>query len=57
MKPRTDVAGLVTGLLALALAGLGLWSAFGVVNWAWVGFIAPLGLVGLGILGLLGSRT
>ncbi len=56
MTPRADVLALVVGLLSLLLAGLGLWLAFGSVNWAWVGIAAPLVLVAVGLLGLAASR-
>jgi len=54
---RPDAVALVVGLLALLLAGLGLWSALGTVNWSWVGVAAPLSLVALGLIGLAASRT
>lgn len=56
MKPRTDVVALVVGLLAVALAVLGLWAAFGVVNWAAVAVAAPVSLVAFGLVGLFASR-
>lgn len=56
MKLKADVTALVIGLLSLLLAALGLWSAFGTVNWSWVGVAAPLCLVVFGLLGLLASR-
>lgn len=56
MNARPDVASLVIGLVALLVAGLGLWMALGVVNWSWVGVAAPLSLVALGLLGLFASR-
>lgn len=57
MTRRTDVPGLVVGLLLLVLAGLGLWTAFGTVNWAWVGVATPLVFVLVGMLGLMLSRS
>lgn len=56
MNRRTDVTALVVGLVCLVLAGLGLWRAFGTVNWAWVGVGTPLVLVLVGLLGLMLSR-
>lgn len=57
MKPRTDVVALVAGLLALSLAGLGLWAAFGTVSWAGVMIAAPVLLVVYGLIGLFASRS
>lgn len=56
MMPRTDVVALVVGLVALALAALGLWAAFCVVNWAAIAIAAPVSLVAFGLIGLLASR-
>ncbi len=56
MKPRTDVTALVAGLLACALAVLGLWGAFGVIAWSLVAVITPLILVIVGVIGLFASR-
>ncbi|HHU38955.1 MAG TPA: hypothetical protein GXZ45_06735 [Propionibacterium sp.] len=56
MTPRTDVVALVVGLVAIALAALGLWAGFGVVNWATVAIAAPVSLVVFGLIGLFASR-
>ena len=56
MSPRTDVVALVVGLLACALAGLGLWAAFGTVTWSAVTLAVPILLVVVGLVGLLASR-
>ena len=56
MTRRTDVTALVVGLVLLVLAGLGLWTSFGTVNWAWAGVGAPLALVIVGLVGLTLSR-
>ena len=56
MTPRGDVLGLVVGLLAVALAVLGLWQAFGTVSWSAVAIVAPLLVVMVGLIGLLASR-
>lgn len=55
-RRRSDVVGLLTGLMACALAGLGLWAAFGTVAWSVVAVAAPIVLVVLGVVGLLASR-
>lgn len=55
-KLRTDVVALVVGLVAVAIAALGLWAAFGTVNWAMVAVAAPVSLVVVGLVGLLASR-
>ncbi len=57
MKPRTDVVALVVGLVVVALGALGLWAAFGVVNWSAVAIAAPISLVAFGLVGLLASRS
>ncbi len=56
MKSRIDVTAAVLGLLALLLAGLGLWESFSVINWSVVGLAAPIGLVLIGLLGLAWSK-
>lgn len=56
MNARGDVLGLLVGLLALALAALGLWESFGAVAWSAVAIAAPLLLVVIGLIGLLASR-
>ena len=56
MNGRGDVLGLVVGLLAVALAALGLWEAFGTVVWSAVAIAAPLLVVIVGLVGLLASR-
>lgn len=55
-RHRPDVVALVTGLLAIALALLGLWAAFGSVNWSAVAVLAPVSLVVFGLVGLVASR-
>lgn len=52
MKPRADVTGLTTGLLFLLLGVVGLWAAFGSVDWPTLGFVLPFVLVAIGMLGL-----
>ncbi|MFP5415622.1 MAG: hypothetical protein ACLGHZ_01890 [Actinomycetes bacterium] len=56
MKPRTDVVALVVGLLACAIAGLGLWEAFGTLSWSAVTVAVPILLVAVGVVGLWASR-
>ena len=56
MKPRTDVVALVIGLVLMALAGVGLWEAFGAVAWSTVAIAAPVCLVVFGLIGLFASR-
>jgi hypothetical protein len=56
MRHSSDVTALVTGLLFLLLALLGLWSAFGTINWGLLGLALPLCLVIIGIAGLGLSR-
>lgn len=56
MMPRPDVTALVLGLLVLTVAALGLWMAFGTVNWSVTGLVIPLFLVAFGIVGLTASR-
>jgi uncharacterized membrane protein YfcA len=45
------------GVLALALAGLGLWNSYGHVDWQLVGALAPAGMVVIGVGMLLLSRN
>ena len=47
-----DRAAFAFGLLAPMLAGLGLWSAYGRVDWQLAGMLAPVVMVvaGIGIL-------
>jgi uncharacterized membrane protein YfcA len=45
------------GVLALALAGLGLWNNYGNVDWHLVGLLAPAGMVVIGVGMLLLSRN
>lgn len=47
-----DRAAFAFGLLALVLASLGLWSAYGRVDWQLAGMLAPVVMVvaGIGIL-------
>ena len=47
---------LILGLLVLTVAALGLWMAFGTVNWSVMGLAIPLFLVAFGLLGLTVSR-
>ena len=56
MSARPDVTALILGLLVLTVAGLGLWMAFGTVNWSIMGLAIPLALVAVGIVGLTASR-
>lgn len=56
MRTSTDVTAAVLGLLALLLAGLGLWDSFGKINWSVVGLAAPISLVVVGLLGLALSK-
>ncbi len=52
-----DRAAFAFGILALALAGLGLWTSYGHVDWRLVGVIAPAGMVVIGVGMLLLSRN
>jgi len=52
MTRRTDVMGLTVGLLFLLIAGVGLWSAFGSIDWTALGIALPLALVAIGVVGL-----
>lgn len=52
-----DRAAFAFGVLALALAGLGLWTSYGIVDWRLVGFLAPAGMVVIGVGMLLLSRN
>jgi hypothetical protein len=45
----TDRAAFAVGISALVLAGLGLWSAWGDVDWRVVGFVVPAALVVIGV--------
>ncbi len=56
MNTRIDVTAAVLGLLALLLAGLGMWESFGTINWSVVGLAAPISLVIIGLLGLAWSK-
>ncbi len=51
-----DRAAFAFGVLALALAGLGLWTSYGHVDWHLVGLLAPAGMVVIGVGMLLLSR-
>ena len=57
MRRRADVTGLILGLLFLLLAAVGLWAAFGTVDWTALGLALPFALVALGMLGLNLSRS
>ncbi len=46
---RTDRAAFAVGISALLFAGLGLWSAWGQVDWRIVGFLIPAALVVIGV--------
>lgn len=52
MNRRADVGALIAGLLFLLLAAVGLWAAFGTVDWTALGFGLPFALVAIGMLGL-----
>jgi len=52
-----DRAAFAFGVLALALAGLGLWATYGHVDWRLVGVLAPAGMVVIGIGMLVLSRN
>lgn len=54
---RPDITALSVGLIACSLATLGLWSAYGTVNWPLVGLLTPLTFVTIGLLGLILSRS
>ncbi len=51
-----DRAAFAFGVLALALAGLAFWTAYGAVNWRIVGLLAPAAMVVVVIGVLLLSR-
>ncbi len=53
---RRDRAAFGFGVLAVALAALGLWTAYGQVQWRLVGIAAPIALVVVAIGILLLSR-
>ena len=57
MKRSTDTTAVIIGLLALFIAGIGLWDAFGTVDWAAAGVLAPVLLIIVGIVGLLTTRV
>ncbi len=52
-----DRAAFAFGVIALALAGLGLWNTYGHVDWNLVGILAPAGMVVIGVGMLLLSRN
>jgi uncharacterized membrane protein YfcA len=52
-----DRAAFAFGVLALALAALGLWNSYGHVDWHLVGVLAPGGMVVIGVGMLLLSRN
>lgn len=52
-----DRAAFAIGVLALALAGLALWTNYGQVDWNLVGVLAPAGMVIIGVGMLLLSRN
>ena len=52
-----DRAAFAFGILALGLAGLGLWNSYGHVDWHLVGVLAPGGMVVIGVGMLLLSRN
>ena len=55
---RVDVVALVTGLLLTAAGVVSLWLAVtGSVDWSRISVLAPLALVGVGVLGLALSRN
>lgn len=54
---RIDVAALNVGLVSVGVSVLALCAAFAAVNWHLVSIVAPLGLVVIGLIGLLLSRT
>lgn len=56
MRARSDAAGLTVGLLFLLIAAVGLWSAFGTVDWTNLGLALPLALVAIGVVGLNSTR-
>lgn len=53
---RRDRAAFAFGVLALALAGLALWTTYGHVDWKLVGVLVPAAMVVAGIGVLLLSR-
>ncbi len=53
---NADRAAFAFGVLALALAGLAFWTAYGRVNWGLVSLLAPAAMVVAGIGVLLLSR-
>ncbi len=57
MKRSIDTTAVIVGLLALLVAGIGLWEAFGTVDWTTAGVIAPVLLIVVGLVGLLTTRA
>lgn len=56
-RRTVDVSSLLWGVVFACVAGIAVWTALGHdVNWEVFRFIAPLLLIGLGILGLILSR-
>ena len=54
---KLDIAAFGLGAVAIAIGGLALWASYGDVSWAWVGRVAPVALIVIGILMLVLSRT
>lgn len=52
----TDRTAFAVGISALLLAGLGLWSAWGEIDWRVVGFLVPAALIVIGVGMLLLSQ-
>jgi len=52
-----DRAAFAFGVLAVGLSALGLWTAYGQVQWRLVGVLVPIALVVVGIGILLLSRS
>lgn len=57
MRRRADGTALITGLLALLIAVIALWTAFGTVSWADASAFIPLVLVAFGLIGLFASHS
>lgn len=57
MNRSIDTTAVIVGLLALVVATIGLWEAFGIVDWATAGVVAPVLLIVVGLVGLLTTRT
>ncbi len=53
---KTDRTAFAVGISVLVLAGLGLWSAYGELDWRAVGFLVPAALVVIGVGMLLLTR-